>query len=174
MQSGCAATLHHLIVALHVGGDEDDLGAKPRPCVSKKLHGVWPSSSFLRVPEDHSLGFDMLSNQTRNRGSECLLLIRAYPNEKPVWTLDAGGQCCADTGSSADTDSSLEHGRGMSDASCDELVGRDHGKKACEKGREEKGVKERRDNKKRAGKKAYRTSALLSIVSWEDWRQDPL
>ena len=161
MQSGCAATLHHLIVALHVGGDEDDLGAKPRPCVSKKLHGVWPSASFLRVPEDHSLGFDVLSNQARNRGSERLFLVRAYPDEEPVWTLDAGGQCRADTGSCADTDSSLEHGRGMSDASCDELVGRD----PTEKRRAKKGGKKKASRKgetTKKGREKKRTELQLS------------
>ena len=161
MERTCSAPLHHFVITLLIGGDEDDFGAKARPCVSEEFHGIWSSSSFLRVPEDHSLGFDVLSNQTRNRGSECLLLIRAYPNEKPVWTLDAGGQCCADTGSSADTDSSLEHGRGMSDASCDELVGRD----PTEKRRAKKGGKKKASRKgetTKKGREKKRTELQLS------------
>lgn len=78
-----AATLHHLIIALHVGRDEDDLGSKTRPSLFQELHGIWSSSSFLRVPEDHSLRLDMLADQTRNRWSERFLLIRAYPDEEP-------------------------------------------------------------------------------------------
>lgn len=56
----CTATLHHLIIALHVGGDEDDLGSETRPRVFEELYGIWSSSSFLRVPKDHSLGLDVI------------------------------------------------------------------------------------------------------------------
>ncbi len=56
----CAATLHHLIITLHVGSNKDDLRPEALPRVSKKLHGIWSSSSFLRVPEDHPLGLDVV------------------------------------------------------------------------------------------------------------------
>jgi hypothetical protein len=63
MKRTCAATLHHLIIACLIGGDEDDLGPKAGPSVLEKLHAVRSAASFLRVPEDHPLGFDMLSDQ---------------------------------------------------------------------------------------------------------------
>jgi hypothetical protein len=129
------ATLHHLIITLPIGGNEDDLGSKARPCLFEELHGIWSSSSFLRVPKDHSLWLDMFADHTRYRWSKGFLLIRAYPNEKPsrisenpvqkrwlesgvpIWALDAGGQRCPDTGSGADADSSFKHRGGMPNAS---------------------------------------------------------
>lgn len=122
MQSSCSATLHHLIVPLHVRRYEDDLGSKPCPRVFEKFHSVWSSSSFLRVPEDHSLRFDVLVDQTRDCRSKRPLLIRTYPNEEPVWALDAGGQCCPDTGSRGNANTSLEHCGAMADAGYSMLV----------------------------------------------------
>ncbi len=83
MKRTFAATLHHLIVALLVGGDENDLGSKALPCVLEELHGVWSPASFLRVPQNHSLGLDMFVDQTSYGWSKGFLLIRAYPNEEP-------------------------------------------------------------------------------------------
>ena len=122
VQSGCATTLHHLIIALHVGRDENNLGSKPSPRIFKKLHGVGPSSSLLRIPENHPLGFDVLSYQTCNRGSERPLLVRAYPYEKPVWALYTRGKCCSNTSPGADTNPSLKHCGSMPNASYFMLV----------------------------------------------------
>lgn len=77
----------------------------------------------------------MFANETRDRRSEGLLLIRAYPNEEPskksdqgskrgfvkaipVWTLDAGRQRCTDTGSGTHADSSFKHRGCVADTSC--------------------------------------------------------
>jgi hypothetical protein len=43
----CTTTLYHLIIALHIGGNEDDLGPKARPRVFQELHSIWSSSLFL-------------------------------------------------------------------------------------------------------------------------------
>jgi hypothetical protein len=58
----CTAALYHLIITLHVGGDEDNLGSKALPRVFEELHSIRPASSFLRVPENHFLGLDMFVN----------------------------------------------------------------------------------------------------------------
>jgi hypothetical protein len=79
----CTATLHHLIITLHVGGNEYDLGPEARPRLPEEFHGIGASSSFLGVPEDHSFGLNVLVDQARYRWSEGLLLIRADPNEEP-------------------------------------------------------------------------------------------
>lgn len=102
-------TLHHLIITRHVRSNEDHLGLKARPRVFEQLHRVRPSSTFLRVPEDHPLWGDVVVNQTRYRRSEGLLLIRAYPDEEPVLTLDARRKGRPDAGPRADAYSSLEH-----------------------------------------------------------------
>jgi hypothetical protein len=131
----CSATSNHLIIALHVGGNEDYLGSEAIPRFFEQFHSIWSSSSFLRVPENHSLGLDVFVDQTRYRWPKGFLLIRTYPNEKPnqksekvskeefessvpIGALDAGGQRCPDTGSSADADSSFEHRGCMSNTSC--------------------------------------------------------
>jgi hypothetical protein len=55
----CMTALYHLIIALLIGSNEDDLGSKARPRLFEELHSIWSSSSFFRVPEDHSLGLDV-------------------------------------------------------------------------------------------------------------------
>jgi hypothetical protein len=85
------ATLHHLIVALLVGGDEDNLSSKALPSVLEKLDSIGPSSSFLRIPEDHPLRLDMFVNEPADRWPEGLLLIRSYPDEKPNMMLVGRG-----------------------------------------------------------------------------------
>lgn len=59
----------------------------------------------------------MFSDQTCDGRPERSLLIRAYPDKEPIWTLDAGGQRCPDASPGTDTNSSLEHCRSMSNAS---------------------------------------------------------
>lgn len=112
------AALHHLIIALHIGGDKDDFSPKAVPHLLEEFDRVWPSTTFLRVPEDHALGLDVFVNQARNRRAESLLLIRADPDQEPVRALNAGRQGSPDACSRADADSTLEHGRGVADASC--------------------------------------------------------
>ena len=84
-----ATALHHLIITTHVGGDEYDLCSETRPGVLEQLHRVWPTPSLLRVPEDHPLGRDIVVDQAGYRWPKRLLLVRAYPDEKPVLALDA-------------------------------------------------------------------------------------
>jgi len=135
MERTCSASLHHFIITLLIGGDEDDLSAKAHPRFFEEFHGIWSSSSLLRVPKDHPIGLDVLADQSRYRRSKGFLLVRAYPNEKPkrrtlekkkprvgeegvpIWTLETSGQRCPDTGSSADADSSFKHSGGMPDTS---------------------------------------------------------
>jgi hypothetical protein len=76
-------TLHHLIVALLVGGDEDDFGSEAVPDLLEKLHRVGPSSTLPRVPENHALGRDVVVDETRDGRAECLLLVGSYPNQEP-------------------------------------------------------------------------------------------
>ena len=83
IQRTCAATLHHLIIPLHVGSDEDDLSTEPLPCLLEKRDSIRSTSSFLGVPENHPLGLNVFVNQARYRGSKCLFLVRAYPDEEP-------------------------------------------------------------------------------------------
>lgn len=82
-----AASLHHLIIALHIRGDEDYLGPKTSPCILKQLHCVWSATPLFRVPQYHPLRLDVPVDKTRNRRPERLLLIRANPDEEPSWTL---------------------------------------------------------------------------------------
>lgn len=79
----CTATLHHLIITLHVGGNEYDLGPKAHKRSFEELHRIWSSSLFFRVPENHSLRLDVFADQTRYCWPKCFLLIRAYPDEEP-------------------------------------------------------------------------------------------
>ena len=134
----CCAPLHHLVVALFVGGNENDLGTEALPGILEQLHCVGSAAALLRVPEDHALGLDVLVDQPRDSGTKSPLLVGSYPNEEPkvtmsvkwdfqkrhdtgsgipVRALDASGQSRADACSGADSDPTLEHGGGMSDAS---------------------------------------------------------
>lgn len=61
------ASLHHLIITLHIRGNEDYLGSKTGPRVFEELYGVWSSSSFLRVPQDHSFGLNVFFDHARYR-----------------------------------------------------------------------------------------------------------
>lgn len=60
MQACGSTALHHLIVALHIRRDEDDLCAEPRPRILEQRHGVRAAAALLRVPQDHALGFDVV------------------------------------------------------------------------------------------------------------------
>ena len=114
-------TLHHLIIALHIGRDKDDLGPKAIPHLLEELHRVRPSPPLLRVPEDHPLRLDVVMDQPGYRGPKGLFLVRANPDQEPVRALDASRQRSTDTCSRADADPSLEHGRGMADAGCNDI-----------------------------------------------------
>lgn len=141
----CAAALHHLIVALPVGGDENDLSAEAVPHLLEQFDRVWPSSSLLRVPEDHPLGRDVLVDEARDGRSECLFLVGTDPDEEPedkrrqknetvrfvsfkqdlpIWALDTGGKRRPDTGSGANANASLKHGGSVPDAGYSVLVDR--------------------------------------------------
>ena len=78
-----AATLHHLVVALSVGRDEDDLGAEAVPHLLEQFDRVWAASPLLRVPEYHALGRDVVVDEPSYRRSECLFLIGTDPDEEP-------------------------------------------------------------------------------------------
>jgi hypothetical protein len=72
--------LHHLIVALTVARNEDDLSTKSLPCVSQQLHRVRAATPLLAVPEDHALGLNVLMDETCDCGAKCAFLIRADPD----------------------------------------------------------------------------------------------
>jgi hypothetical protein len=55
----CTATLHHLIVALPVGGNKNDLGSKTFPRIFEEFHSIWSSATLFRVPKYHSPGLYM-------------------------------------------------------------------------------------------------------------------
>lgn len=76
--------LHHLIVALAVTRNEDDLSAESLPCISQQLHCVRATTPLLAVPEDHALGLNVLVNETCDGGAECAFLVGADPDEEPV------------------------------------------------------------------------------------------
>lgn len=114
--------MHHLIVALHIGRDEDDFGAKTVPRVLEKLHTVRTSSALLGVPQNHALGFNVLMDETRDRRAECLFLVRADPDEEPVLALDASRQSRTNASARADADAALIHGRSVADAGKLELT----------------------------------------------------
>jgi len=113
--------LHHLIVALAVARNEDDLSAESLPCISQQLHGVRTATPLLAVPEDHALGLDVLMDETCDGGAECALLVGADPDEEPVGGLNAGGEGGADASTGADTDAAFEHCRGVADAGCNHV-----------------------------------------------------
>lgn len=115
----CVTALHHLIVALLVGRDEDDLGPEAVPRLLEQLDAVGPAAALLGVPQDPALRLDVLVDQARDGGAKGGLLVGADPDEEPVGALDAGRQRGADPGPGAYADSSLEHGRGVSDAGCE-------------------------------------------------------
>lgn len=58
----CTASLHHLIVALHVGSNENNLCSETLPSVLEKLHRIWSSTSFFRVPENHSFWINVFAD----------------------------------------------------------------------------------------------------------------
>lgn len=117
MQSRRPTTLHHLIVSLHIRRDEDDLRAKPRPCIFEQLHRIWTPASLLRVPKNHALRLNVLLDQASDGRPKGALLVGADPDKEPVWALDAGRESGADAGARADADAALEHGGGVADAS---------------------------------------------------------
>ena len=84
MQRTRTAALHHLVVALLVGGDKDDLGPEAVPHLAEQLDRVRPASPLLRVPQDHALGRDVLVDEPRYRRSESLFLVGPDPDEEPV------------------------------------------------------------------------------------------
>lgn len=128
--------LHHLVVARHVGGDEDDLGAEAVPRVREQLDRVGAAAALLGVPEDHPLGLDVVVDESGDRRPECLLLVGADPDEEPkrgsgaaaerprtvkgyvpIRALDAGRKRRADARACAHADAPLVHRRRMPDAS---------------------------------------------------------
>ena len=108
--------LHHLIIALLITRDENNLCAEPRPRILQQLHRVGPAASLLRVPEDHALGLDVLLDEARDGGAEGAFLVGSDPDEEPVGGLDAGGERGADACAGADADAALEHCGGVADA----------------------------------------------------------
>lgn len=83
VQRTCAATLHHLVVALPVGSDEDDLGAEAVPRLLEQLDRVGPPAALLGVPEDHALGRDVVVDEARDGRPEGLFLVGPDPDEEP-------------------------------------------------------------------------------------------
>lgn len=47
MHASFSAALHHLVVALHVRGNEDDLGSPAFPGILEELHCIRAPSSLL-------------------------------------------------------------------------------------------------------------------------------
>ena len=83
LQRTRAATLHHLVVALPVGRDEDDLSPEAVPHLLEQFDRVWSASPLLRVPEYHALGRDVVVDEARYRRSERLFLVGTDPDEEP-------------------------------------------------------------------------------------------
>lgn len=110
MHALLGASLHHLVIALLVAGDEDDFGSKALPRVSQQLHGVRSSAALLAVPENHALGFNVPVDEPRHGRAKGAFLVRPNPNQEPVGRLDAGGEGSPNAGACADTDSALKHG----------------------------------------------------------------
>lgn len=75
MHAFLCTALHHLIVALHVACDEDNLSAETLPRIAQQSHCVRAAASLLAVPQNHALGLDMLVDQARDSGSKCALLV---------------------------------------------------------------------------------------------------
>ena len=121
MHTLLGTSLHHLIVALAVARNEDDLSAESLPRISQQLHCVRTAAPLLAVPENHALGLDVLVNEACDGGAECALLVRADPDEEPVGRLDAGGEGGADASTGADTDAAFEHRGRVADAGCNRV-----------------------------------------------------
>ena len=83
------APLHHLIVALHIARDEDDLCAESLPCIPEELHGIRATTPLLAVPENHALWLNVLVDKARDGGAKRALLVRTDPDEEPVGRLYA-------------------------------------------------------------------------------------
>jgi hypothetical protein len=98
-----ATTLHHLIIALLVGSDEDDLGTEAVPHVLEKLNRVRAATALLGVPQNHTLWRNVLVDEVGDGRAKGLLLIRADPDEEPMSLLSAYalGIVCLDRSSSA-------------------------------------------------------------------------
>lgn len=84
MQAGLSAALHHLIVALLVGGDEDDLGAEAVPRLLEELERVGTAAALPRIPEDHAAGLNVSVDEAADSWAEGLFLIGPDPNEEPA------------------------------------------------------------------------------------------
>ena len=114
-------------------------GVPALPDLLEQLDSIRPSPSLLRVPKDHPLRFDVFLDQPGNGRAEGFLLIRTDPNKepakavsgqrsavmcleqnmnRPVWTLNAGGQGRSNARTSADSNAATIHGRSMSYRSC--------------------------------------------------------
>jgi len=118
MHALLGTSLHHLIVALAVARNEDDLSAESLPCISQQLHCVRAATPLLAVPEDHALGLNVLVDETCDGGAECALLVGADPDKEPVGGLDAGREGGANASTGADADTAFEHRGGVADAGC--------------------------------------------------------
>lgn len=117
MQRTCATALHHLVIALHVARNEDDLCLPHVPSFLEQIHNIRTSASLLTIPQYHTIRLDIIVDQTSDRRPERPLLIRSNPNEKPVGRLNAGRQGSTDTCACTDTNAATEHGRGVTDTS---------------------------------------------------------
>ena len=117
MQTSLPTPLHHLIIALLITRNEDDLGSPALPRLLQQLHAIWPTASLLRIPEDHAFGLDMLFDEGVDCGTEGAFLVGADPDQEPVGRLDAGGECGTNARSCADADSASVHGGGVADTS---------------------------------------------------------
>jgi len=117
------APMHDFIVTLEVGGDEDNFSFPVVVCFLEDLHRIRTSTPLFRVPKEKALGPDMTVNKTRDGWAECLFLVAADPDEIPVWALQAGRKCGAETSSSANTNAALVESGGIGDTSEFQLSG---------------------------------------------------
>lgn len=105
--------LHHLIVSLHIRRNEDNLCPETFPCIFDKLHGIRSPTAYLRVPQYHSVGLNMLVYKPQNSLPERLFHIRPDPNQKPVRTLDTRRQRCPNARARAHANPPSKHSRRM-------------------------------------------------------------
>ncbi len=84
MHTLLGATLHHLVVALAITRNEDDLCTKSLPSVPQQLHGIRATTTLLAVPENHALGLNVLVDETSDCGAKSTFLVGADPDEEPV------------------------------------------------------------------------------------------
>jgi hypothetical protein len=101
------ATLHELAVALEIRSNEDNLSTPKVVCILDELHHVWTLAPFLAVPEAEALWLDVIVDELGDGGTEGLLLVRADPDQIPIFALDARRQRSAEPSAGADADTAL-------------------------------------------------------------------